>query len=65
MDPWVVSSPSVKKVLREKEEGTLVPPVDQWRFPYLGLLLEKRQAAHYEAMDAEEKRITELLISLK
>ena len=64
LDPWVVTSSSVKKVLREKEECTSVPPVDQWRLPYLGLLLEQRQTAHYEAMEAEEKRITELIDSL-
>ena len=46
LNPWVVTSSTIKKVLKEKEENILVPPDDHWRLSYLDLLLEQRQNAH-------------------
>ena len=62
LDPWVNSARDVKKVLSKKTAE--IPVDDQWRLPYLGLLLEQRQAAHYGGHDEEEKRISNLIDSL-
>ena len=62
LDPWTASAASVKKVLSEKVSA--VPEGETWRLPYLGLLLEQRQFAHYVGHDEEENRISELIHSL-
>lgn len=64
LDPWVDSSTTFKRALREKEDNLLVPATDEWRVSYLALLLEQRQAAHYEAMEEEEDRLSSLIDSL-
>ena len=64
LDPWVDSSTTFKRALREKEDNLLVPATDEWRVSYLALLLEQRQAAHYEAMEEEEERLSSLIDSL-
>ena len=60
--PWQDSSGRVKKVLTSKRVD--IPAGDQWRLPYLGLLLEQRQHAHYGGHFDEEERINGLIESL-
>ena len=62
IDPWAVSAASVKKELSEKV--TAIPDGDEWRLPYMGLLLEQRQALHYGGHSEEENRLSELVNSL-
>jgi hypothetical protein len=64
LDPWVQTPATIKKVLREKGESLGIPTGDEWRVPYLALLLEQRQTAHYGAMETEVKRLSELIDSL-
>ena len=64
LDPWVQTPAIIKKVLREKEESLAVPHGDEWRVPYLALLLEQKQTAHYAAMEREVERLSELIESL-
>ena len=55
---------AIKKVLAEREGNLASPMVDEWRVPYLTLLLEQRQTAHYGGMEEEEERLTGLIESL-
>ena len=64
LDPWEETPAAIKKVLAEKEENLATPIVDGWRVPYLTLLLEQRQTAHYGCMEEEEERLTGLIDSL-
>ena len=64
LDPWEETPAAIKKVLAEKEENLATPMVDEWRVPYLTLLLEQRQRAHYGGMEEEEERLTGLIESL-
>ena len=64
LNPWVVSSSTIKKVLSEQEDNLDIPVGDEWRLPYLALLLEQRQAAHYYTLEDEEQRICGLVDSL-
>ena len=64
LDPWEETPAAIKKVLAEKEENLATPIVDEWRVPYLTLLLEQRQTAHYGGMEEEEERLTGLIESL-
>ena len=64
MDPWQETSAAIKKVLNEKEENLTTPVTDVWRVPYLSLLLEQRQTAHYGGMEEEEERLSGLIESL-
>ena len=59
LDPWTVSPYLVKKILLEK--ATEIPEGDSWRIPYLRLLLEQRQSAHYRGYEKEETRLSELI----
>ena len=61
LDPWTASAASLKK---ELNKGQDVPIGEEWRIPYLGKLLEQRQAAHYGGYEDEEKRLAELIDSL-
>ena len=62
LDPWTASAAMVKKALSEKVSA--VPEGDAWRLPYLGLLLEQRQFAHYAGHGEEETRLSNLINSL-
>ena len=64
LDPWVQTPATIKKVLREKEDSLGIPPGNEWRVPYLALLLEQKQTAHYGAMEREVERLSELIDSL-
>jgi hypothetical protein len=43
LDPWTESPARVKSVLSKRQDQ--VPVGEEWRLPYLGKLLEQRQAA--------------------
>ena len=59
---WTASAASLKK---ELENGRLdIPNGEEWRIPYLGKLLEQRQAAYYGGFEKEETRLTALIDSL-
>ena len=45
LDPWVFGSSRLKEEIM-KSETSEVPPLDQWRIPYLCSLLERRQVLH-------------------
>ena len=62
LDPWTVSPYLVKKALLGK--ATEIPEGDSWRIPYLRLLLEQRQSAHYGGYEEEETRLNELINAL-
>ena len=63
LNPWVESSSTIKKVLSKQEDNLDIPAGDEWRLPYLSLLLEQRQAAHFYAMEDEEQRLSGLVDS--
>ena len=62
LNPWISSSSQVKKALSEQVSD--IPEEDTWRIPYLELLLEQRQVAHYGGYEDEESRLSELINSL-
>ena len=49
--PWLETPAKVNQVLANVKVED--PAADQWRFGYLGLLLEQRQAAHYKKKKIE------------
>ena len=61
-DPWSVTPAMTKKILVEKDVP--VPDADKWRIPYLSLLLEQRQEAHYSGMEDLKKSLSEMIDSL-
>ena len=63
LDPWVVGSSRLKEAL-VKKESCEVPPLDQWRIPYLCSLLERRQVLHYQGDKEEEEEVCDLIDSL-
>ena len=62
LSPWLQTPAKIKQVLASIKEE--VPATDKWRIGYLGLLLEKRQEAHYGGHQKEEDRLNELIESL-
>ena len=48
----------------DQEKDVRVPDVDKWRIPYLSLLLEQRQEAHYSGMEDLKKSLSEMIDSL-
>ena len=62
LNSWIISSREVKKVLSGKK--TEISEFDAWRIPYLGLLLDRRQAAHYGGYEEEENKLSEMINSL-
>ena len=63
LDPWVFCSTRLKEELIRKEKVE-VQAQDAWRVSYLASLLQKRQVAHYLALDEEEAELTDLIDSL-
>jgi hypothetical protein len=59
--PWLETPAKVKQVLANVKVE--VPAAYQWKFGYLGLLLEKRQAAHYRGCQEEEGRVNGIIES--
>ena len=59
LDPWTCSYGKLKAA-----ELVEVPQQDKWRLPYLCSLLAQRREAYVQAMEADEKRIEELIESL-
>ena len=47
-----------------RQEKVEVQAQDAWRVSYLASLLQKRQVAHYLALDEEEAELTDLIDSL-
>ena len=60
--PWLETPAKVNQVLANVKVED--PAADQWRFGYLGLLLEQRQAAHYSGCQEEEDRVNGIIESL-
>ena len=63
LNPCTASKAKIRAAL-EVYELVVVPPLDQWRLPYLTSLLSQRGEAYYAAMEEEEERLTELIDSL-
>ena len=63
LNPWSTSNNKMKHALAAAEQVE-VPVQDRWRLPYLCSLLSQRGDAHYHAMEDEEKRLGDLIISL-
>ena len=63
LDPWTCSYGKLKAALITAELVE-VPQQDRWRLPYLCSLLAQRREAHSQAMEADEKRLDELIESL-
>ena len=63
LDPWTCSHGKLKAALITAEMVE-VPQQDRWRLPYLCSLLAQRREAHGSAMEADEKRLDELIESL-
>ena len=59
LDPWTESPAAIRKTLAKKHVN--VPACDGWRVPYLGLLLQQRQTAHYSGLEDEEKKLNEMI----
>ena len=62
-NPWTVSSNRLRTALTV-QELVEVPEQDIWRLTYLRSLISQRREAKFEAEEAEEERITELINSL-
>ena len=63
LNPWEYSSSRLKEELVKREKVD-IPDQDKWRVGYLATLLERRQVAHYQGLEEEEKNLDELLDSL-
>ena len=63
LDPWVFGSARLKEEL-VKFEMKEVPPLDQWRVPYLSSLLERRQVLHYQGDIEGEQELSDLVDSI-
>jgi hypothetical protein len=63
LNPFTASRARLRAAL---EVGELVdiPPLYQWRLPYLSSLLSQRGEAFYSAIEEEEQRLSELIDSL-
>jgi hypothetical protein len=59
---WSVTPAMTKKIIVEKDVPN--PDADNWSIPYLSLLLEQRQEAHYSGMEDLKKSLSERIDSL-
>lgn len=63
LNPWNCSQSKLKATLIERN-WVGVPPMDNWRLPYLCKLLTQRREAFNMAMEEEEERLSDLIDSL-
>ena len=63
LNPWSCSQSKLKEALIDRN-WVDVPPMDNWRLPYLCKLLTQRREAFNMAMIEEEERLSHLIDSL-